>query len=98
MAAVARCYYAVSQLTVGTFLATWRHLLPDFGRIIQDKRQEEEKKRRTWNNQVSFALFFLYTLLDISAQTLLPNQQDLNCQVRSNPLYCNSYLFNHLLS
>ena len=43
LAAVARCYYAVSQLTVATFLATWRRLLPDFGRIIQDKRQEEEK-------------------------------------------------------
>ena len=58
LAAVVSCYYAVLQLTVATFLATWRRLFPDFGRIIQDKRQEEEKERRTWNNQVSFALFF----------------------------------------
>ena len=78
LATVVRCYYAVSQLTVTTFLATWRRLLPDFGRIIQDKKQEEEKERRTWNNQVSFALFFLYSyiLLDISAaQTFI--KQDL---------------------
>ena len=54
---VGRCYYAVSQLTVATFLTTWRRLLPDFGRIIQGKRQEEEKERRPWNNQVSFPLF-----------------------------------------
>ena len=46
LAAVARCYYAISQLTVATFLATWQRLLPDFGRLIQDKRQEEEKERR----------------------------------------------------
>ena len=55
LATVVCCYYAVSQLTVTTFLATWRRLLPDFGRMIQE---EEEKERRTWNNQVSFALFF----------------------------------------
>ena len=45
-----RCYViiAVSQLTVPPCcLATWGRLLPDFGRTIQDKRQEGEKERRT---------------------------------------------------
>ena len=56
---------AVSQLTV---LGTRERLLPDFGRIVQNKRHEEDKDRRAWNNQVSFSLFF--TLFDISAQTL----------------------------
>ena len=56
----------VSQLTV---LGNRERLLPDFGRIVQNKRHEEDKDRRSWNNQVSFSLFF-FTLFDISAQTL----------------------------
>ena len=52
------------QLTV---LRTRERLLPDFGRIVQNKRLEEDKDRRTWNSQVSFGFF---TLFDISAQTL----------------------------
>ena len=70
LAAVVSCYYAVLQLTVATFLATWRRLFPDFGRIIQDKRQEEEKERKKNMEQSGKLRFvFLYTLLDISAQT-----------------------------
>ena len=69
-----RCYLLLSQLivqsrylpgslpTLPTYLAAWGRLLADFGRIIQDKRQEEDKERRTWNNQVSSLL----TLLDVS--------------------------------
>ena len=58
---IVRRYYAVSQLTVATFLEAWGRLLPDFGRIIEDKRQEEEKERRTRNNQVKASLcFFLH--------------------------------------
>ena len=33
-------------------------LLPDFGRIDQNKINEEDKDRGAWNNQVSFSLFF----------------------------------------
>ena len=61
---------AVSRLltvTVPTHTWAWECLLPDFGKIIQDNRQEEEKDRRKWSNQAS--LYFLI-LLNISAQTL----------------------------
>ena len=54
------------QLTV---LRTRKRLLPDFGRIVQNKRLEEDKDRRTWNSQVSFRFFYIvwYLSSDLSS-------------------------------
>ena len=56
-----------SQLlpTFPTYLAAWGRLLPDFGRIIQDMRQEEDKERRTWNNQVTFSFSYIVRQLKL---------------------------------
>ena len=37
-------------LCLATYLAARGCLLPNFRKIIQEKRQEEDKERRTWNN------------------------------------------------
>ena len=56
-----RCYLLLLQLASWQYLATT--LLGSIWRIIQDKRQEEDKDRRIWNNRISLSLFF-FTLLD----------------------------------
>ena len=52
-----RCYLLLLQLASWQYLATT--LLGSIWRIIQDKRQEEEKERRICNNRISLSLFFL---------------------------------------
>ena len=51
-----RCYLLLLQLASWQYLATT--LLGSIWRIIQDKRQEEDKDRRIWNNRISLSLFF----------------------------------------
>ena len=48
------CYITVEVIVLGTR----ERLLPDFGRMDQNKINEEDKNRGAWNNQVSFSLFF----------------------------------------
>ena len=58
-----RCYLLLLQLASWQYLATT--LLGSIWRIIQDKRQEEDKDRRIWNNRISLSLFFFtLTVLD----------------------------------
>ena len=45
-----------------TYLAAWGCLLPNFGKIIQEKRQEEDKERRTWNSP---GKLFSYIVLSV---------------------------------
>ena len=60
------CYYCCCSWQ---YLATT--LLGSFWRIIQGKRQEEDKDRRIWNNRRSLSLFFyIVRWLSISAQAL----------------------------
>ena len=58
-----RCYLLLLQLASWQYLATT--LLGSIWRIIQDKRQEEDKDRRIWNNRINLSLFFFtLTVLD----------------------------------
>ena len=57
------CDLLFSLPTIPTFLGSLRTVLLDFGRIIQDKRQEgDKKKKKTWNSLACFS----FTLLDLS--------------------------------
>ena len=48
-----------------TYLAAWGRLLPNFGKIIQEKRQEEDKERRKWNSPGKlFSYIFLSVVID----------------------------------
>ena len=57
-------------------VASWQYLattlLGSIWRIIQDKRQEEDKDRRIWNNRISLSLFFYIVRYIYIATALRP--------------------------